>query len=582
MPFNTPLPGMNHLNLMLSDLSSASGLWSAMSVVLMVIFFIGMTLSEQGGTLEKFTRFCFGASIAVDAAGVINWILQSAYSSAPSFPSTNFVKCSTQPNPGQTGSFITMVGCSYAAAAAQFAHTLWIYGMSLFKILATIEIAWAGFSWATELTGGSVLALFTRELLILSIWFGILAYGPEIMQDVIGFFETVGATAANQSWQSIQMYGSGYFGSSGLPSIQVSMDPGTILHDGILLAGNILTGTTEAFTSIISLPVSLFAYPIAAFVVLVSFAILALEVIIVYFEAMIVSSVGMLFLGFGGSKITRSWAHNQINAMVAAGVKLLVVSFLVSMMVAGPFRWARNIVGPVNTSTPTNLSQYNAQFFADNPDCVTPNTPNPNNAPVANDIFSTNCQQQYKQWVGTQQTAKVTNPYYGTVEAAIATAIGSLVMALLVFRLPSLAASIISGSMQMSSGSVVSSAAGMAGSAVMMASAAGAMTKAASNIAQSTKSIAGALGSNKGGGGSGSSFTPSMPPPGQIGSSGGDSSGGGGSSGGSGDSGSGGSPSSGGDGGSSGKNHPGRAGTAAVKDFRDQRKKMSGKNTEKS
>ena len=68
---------MNHLNLMLSDLSSASGLWSAMSVVLMVIFFIGMSLSEQGGTLEKFTRFCFGASIAVDAAGVINWILQS-------------------------------------------------------------------------------------------------------------------------------------------------------------------------------------------------------------------------------------------------------------------------------------------------------------------------------------------------------------------------------------------------------------------------------------------------------------------------------------------------------------------------
>jgi type IV secretion system protein TrbL len=94
---------------------------------------------------------------------------------------------------------------------------------------------------------------------------------------------------------------------------------------GLALAGKISDGAS------IYQPLSSIVMVLFALVLIVCFAIIAALLIVALVESYIVISAGVLFMGFGGSKLTKDFAVKILVYAVSVGAKLFVMQLLIGL-----------------------------------------------------------------------------------------------------------------------------------------------------------------------------------------------------------------------------------------------------------
>src|SRR4029079_4122367 len=99
-----------------------------------------------------------------------------------------------------------------------------------------------------------------------------------------------------------------------------ALSPSSILDEGITLSGNILTATGS--TGFLANPSGNLVGSLVSLIVLLVFALIAAQLVLVLVESYIVLSAGILFLGFGASRITAPLAERYFLYAFEVGIRL--------------------------------------------------------------------------------------------------------------------------------------------------------------------------------------------------------------------------------------------------------------------
>lgn len=183
---------------------------------------------------------------------------------------------------------------------------------SLLSILAAIELTLAGLGWAYS--GSEVLHSLFRKILLIFFFIFIIDNYDSLVHTVIAGFIYTGKTA-----------------STGSTDVFASFeDPSSIIEVGFK--------TTEPIIAHLqSLP--LFPPPlfdlvidlIALLLLLAAFFIISIQVFVTYLEFAMISTLALIFIPFGVFRHTSFLAEKTFGAVIAFGVKLMVLGLIVSI-----------------------------------------------------------------------------------------------------------------------------------------------------------------------------------------------------------------------------------------------------------
>lgn len=219
----------------------------------------------------------------------------------------------------EAGGSLGEVLSQYKTSSLSFYAALQGLGISLLFKLWAIEMSWASIKWVLErkpledLVSHFVSASFPPLFFVL-----IIKKGSEwftLILDTFAFFGSKG---------------------SGLDAGAYALDPGVILERGIKLQNQMVnqfndlvgTGALAALQNILP---SLLLMAVCI-IILLAFALMAANVFLIWAEAYLLIGVSPILLAFAGMRWTRDIAPKTFNSMVAAGVKILVLMLLMSII----------------------------------------------------------------------------------------------------------------------------------------------------------------------------------------------------------------------------------------------------------
>ncbi|MGH3440825.1 MAG: type IV secretion system protein, partial [Nitriliruptorales bacterium] len=116
------------------------------------------------------------------------------------------------------------------------------------------------------------------------------------------------------------------------------MSPSDIVAYGTVLSGEILD-SVDTMGMITNPPVVIYI-AFTALLVLISYILIAVQVVITLVHSYILLSAGIFFLAFAAFRATVSFAENYLLACVHAGVKLMILHFVVALGEPLTRRWA--------------------------------------------------------------------------------------------------------------------------------------------------------------------------------------------------------------------------------------------------
>lgn len=196
------------------------------------------------------------------------------------------------------------------------AHTLFFY-------LASIELAWTGIVWVMEKDN---LSSFTTALIKKTIWLGffyaLLLNFDTWVPAIINSFGKAGLNAAHLSQ-----------GLSPSLVIEVGLD----CLDHIMSAVDKLGFWAGIFPSLMASICSLF--------ILACFFVIALQLLATLVESYIILSAGIIFLGFGGSRLTNDFVQKFLGYAVSVGVKLFMIYLIIGIGMSFSDGWAKLLQG---------------------------------------------------------------------------------------------------------------------------------------------------------------------------------------------------------------------------------------------
>jgi type IV secretion system protein TrbL len=277
----------------------------------------------------------------------------------------------------------------YQRLAQGWSAVLTGYAVSLFAVLAGVDFAWSATTWVIARSSLETLqANLIRKIFSIGGFYLLLIgasanspFGLPWPQIVINSFVQAGQTA------------------SGGAATSALTTPGEIFTVGVQTASTLVTLGANLDVSLVDNIEFGLLGAAAAVVILLCYALITATLMVTLIESYLVTSAGLLLLGFGGSRFTSDFASKYFSYVIAVGVKLLTLYLITG---AGE-TIAQNLV--------TQLQQINdtAQFFQ-----------------------------------------------------AIATVVGdAFVFAYLVFAIPSLASAQLSGAPQLSAAGLVGTTAGL-------------------------------------------------------------------------------------------------------------------------
>lgn len=218
------------------------------------------------------------------------------------------VAVTSSANAAELTDFLTTILTNYQNGAANWQSKLQTYAQTLFWLLATIEIAYAGIrlvvrgadfaEWASELV---------NQILFIGFFAALLQNSNAWATAIVNSFTTAGAAAAG-----------------GAAGAQTAV-PTTIFGTGLSLAKTILNLPSDYNPGVY------LSHWLAAGVMVVCFALMAAFYIVALVESYVVISAGVLFMGFGGSRFTKDYALKMLIYAVSVGAKLFIIQLLVGL-----------------------------------------------------------------------------------------------------------------------------------------------------------------------------------------------------------------------------------------------------------
>lgn len=303
---------------------------------------------------------------------------------------------------------INAIQCNFANTASGWMDKIQGYALRLFFSLLAIEITWTAIRWAID--KNSITDLFSSlAFKVISVGFFLFlieAAGPGLgtIQNPNNPIGISWPVAIIQSFAQIgQDLGGGGISSQ-------TMTPAIILNKGNDLVTTIMTDVVfgpgsspnmfnpvGVFNSMLCAAIAL----IVCFIVLLAYVVIAGQLLVTIIEVYVLGSVGIVLLGFAGSRWTIDTSTKYISYIISVGVKLLVLYLVIGL-------------GSELTATYTKLL---ASFQLSNSNTVTVGIP-----------------------------------------LLIQILVGSLLFALMTWMIPSKAASLLSGATSMSLGSAITGA----------------------------------------------------------------------------------------------------------------------------
>ena len=187
---------------------------------------------------------------------------------------------------------------------------------NLLTALSTMELIIASLWWA--LTGQDALVGLIKKILGIGFFiFVVQNYDILLKQVIEGFIQTGKLASSN--------------GGDALASVR---DPSTIVSAGFYVALPIFDhlksfGEWDVLFHIHDIIIS----GLCGIFILGAYFIIAIQVFVTYLEFSIVSTLGLILIPFGVFKHTRFLAEKAFGSIIAFGVKLMVLSLLVSVTV---------------------------------------------------------------------------------------------------------------------------------------------------------------------------------------------------------------------------------------------------------
>ncbi len=181
--------------------------------------------------------------------------------------------------------------------------------MGLLTTLAIITITWHALMWSFD-ESGNALKDFLRKVIFVGIFVWFVKEWPWITDQVIKGFVWAGGKAGNSS------------------NVSVMNDPSAIMTEGFRVVASLVKALAEA--SPWELP-AYFTNLIIFLLIILCYAIIAIQVFLVQVEFGIIATLGLILIPFGVFRPTSFIAEKVFGAIMSFGIKLMVLSFILSI-----------------------------------------------------------------------------------------------------------------------------------------------------------------------------------------------------------------------------------------------------------
>ncbi len=190
--------------------------------------------------------------------------------------------------------------------------------MSLFGILVGLELTLSGLWWA--MSGNDAVKGLIQKLLVIGLFFFFIQQWQMLTTTTLQSFARVGATAG---------------GASSSPgSLTGLSDPSAIVAEGLNviqpLSDKVDAMTQGTWTALKNLG-TIMQLGLAMIGILFAFFLLGIQCFLVYLEFYIVAVLSLILLPFGVFKPTAFIAEKAFGAVIAHGIKLMVLAFVIAI-----------------------------------------------------------------------------------------------------------------------------------------------------------------------------------------------------------------------------------------------------------
>jgi type IV secretion system protein TrbL len=215
--------------------------------------------------------------------------------------------------PVEVGTLTTVMNTFETAFTGGYTN-LFPDAMDLLAKLATLEVALASLWWV--LSEENTIVELLKRIIKIGFFIFVVAKYPYLIKCVVDGFVYVGLKAGG--------------GNTGASSMSVLKDPSHIIQIGFDLAKPI----DKAIGNYHGLNIGkIFALGLAEILVMLAFFGLAIGVFITYLEFYLISVLGLILIPFGVFKYTAFLSEKIIGAIISFGVRLMVLSFILTTAV---------------------------------------------------------------------------------------------------------------------------------------------------------------------------------------------------------------------------------------------------------
>jgi len=246
---------------------------------------------------------------------------------------------------------------TFLSATTSWYSSLKTIAEEIFYALFGIDFVYLVAQW---LIGGKdvheIFSSFIKKLLTIGAFFTILINGHQLISWVINGFKQSGVAAAGQPHTGL-----GWIIGTGA-NILVTCVEGPIKSGSggavQFLWDTITSGGNTAVSTIIGALVGL----VVGIIAILALIYLALEYLAIQLEAALVASIGIIMLGFAGSRWTVQHAEGYLKYALSVGVRLMVLVIWVAFIENNSTNIINNLLAGVKqsggTNIPTTLDAY--------------------------------------------------------------------------------------------------------------------------------------------------------------------------------------------------------------------------------
>ena len=198
----------------------------------------------------------------------------------------------------------------FADASVNWQNTIFPYAVNLFKLLAVADFAWTCITNALEKSDiQALIASIIKKLMTIGLFYALLVFAPTWFPKIIQSFVQLGGAAA------------------GVPT---PLNPSDVFKMGATIAGTLLDAAATNTSLLMSFSSSL-ALIFAAAIILASYVVITVHFVMAMVESYLLVGAGYIFLGFGGSRWTSSYAERYVSQVVSVGSRLMVLYLIIGL-----------------------------------------------------------------------------------------------------------------------------------------------------------------------------------------------------------------------------------------------------------